>query len=476
MQIWHRAAVLLIAAATVVAAAQPPRDTLSRLADSCADVRKEAAQHPNASNGRPDAAVIARLTEMLKSEPFPDIRDSAIYSLSLVKPLAPLVPALIAALDDPFPEVAERAAGTLGYNVDDPRSAARLVELADDPNDHVRPSAQSALAALIRRGVVTDDTITRRLIAAVSKDVRDPSYEARGLRIRAMDLLGRIRHPDVVPVLIAGLLDPDVRWAALRATRQSTDRRLVGPLLTIVQSAESGQPLNLQVAQADAASALGRIKDSGAVAPLLAVLRKPNLAEPVATAIAAALGEIGSASAEADVRALVTSPSQKTRDAAAAALPKLVDTAPPRVIPAAELRMPTTTELLGPPLKRMPDYGYTLFVYEIPEGYHGFLVIDYDTPGCPPLQEIDGRMLIRFDKNGHACTSTGFRESSRKAPSLAYRVGGRGRVPMELDTDLSEYVFAPLPPTDRLPSRTTWRAAMFAGTKAELRAASGCTP
>ena len=177
------------------------------------------------------------------------------------------------------------------------------------------------------------------------------------------------------------------------------------------------------------------------------------------------------------MRALVTSPSQKVRDAAAAALPKLIDTATPRVIPPSELRMPPVTELLGPPLdKRVPDYGYTLFTYEIPESYRGFLAIDYDTPGCPPLQEVEGRTLIRFDKNGYACTSTGFRESSRKAPSLAYRVGGLGRMAIELDAELTEYIAVPLPPTIRLPSRTTWRVAMFAGNKLELRAATGCTP
>ena len=218
------------------------------------------------------------------------------------------------------------------------------------------------------------------------------------------------------------------------------------------------------------------MKDSGAVAPLGEVLRRPDLDDKVAAAIVAALGDIGSTSAEPYVRTRLTSPSQTVRDAAAAALPKLVDNTPPRTIPAAELRVPSVTELLGPPLKLLPDYGYTLFTYEIPEGYHGFLTMDYQTPGCPALRETDGRALIRFNKDGYACTSTGYRESSRKAPSLAYRVGAHGRVAITLDDELSEYVWAPLLATDRLPSRTTWRASMFAGTKVDVRVARGCAP
>ena len=478
MQIWHKVIVLLVVVSAAGPAAQPQPDILTRLADPCADVRRLAVQHTTSIKGRPDDAAIARLVEMIRSDPFPVIREQAVASVGLVKPLEPLAPALIAALDDPSVEVASRAAGVLGFTVNDARSAPRLLELSDDPNYRIRSAAQAALTDLIRRGVVTDQTVAGRLIAALSKDMRDPTSEGRETRMRAVELAGRIHHPDAVPVLIAGMQEqPDVSYMAWRGVRQSTDRRLVGPLVTMVRSAEPGQPPYLQRDVTEAAAALGRLKDAGAVAPLLSVLRKPNLEEPIVAAIVAALGEIGSASAEAAVRGLLTSPSPKLREAAAAALPKLIDHAPPRVIPAAELRMPPVAELLGPPLgKRMPDYGYTLFAYEIPERYRGFLTIDYDTPGCPPLPEVDGRTLIRFDSNGYACTSTGFRESSRKAPSLAYRIGGLGRVAIELDVELTEYVWAPLPATVRLPSRTTWRAAMFAGNELELHAATGCKP
>jgi len=477
MAIWHRAVVLLVVASAAAPAAQSQPDIMTRLADRCVDVRRVAVQHTTSINGRPNAAAIAQLLELLKSDPFPAVRENAVASLGSVKPLEPFVSPLIAALDDPSPEVASRAAGVLGFFVNDPRSAPRLVELSEDPNYRVRSAAQAGLTDLIRRGIVTDETITRRLIAALTRELRDPSYEGRELRMAAIDKIAKIQHPDTVPALIAMMQDPsDARRRVWPGVRTSKDLRLVGPLITVMQSAAPGQEPARLLDQIEAAAALGRMKNSGAVAPLGEVLRKQDLDQKVVAAIVTALGDIGSTSAEPYVRPLLTNPSQTVRDAAAAALPKLVDNTPPRTIPAAELRIPSVTELFGPPLKLVPDYRYTLFIYEIPESYHGFLAIDYDTPGCPPLREIDGRTLIRFDKTGHACTSTGFRESSRKAPSLAYRVGGRGRVAIEIDTELSEYVFAPLPPTDRLPSRTTWRAAMFAGTKAELRAAGGCTP
>jgi len=311
----------------------------------------------------------------------------------------------------------------------------------------------------------------------LTRELRDPSYEARELRMRAIDMIAKIQHPDTAPALIAMMQDPsDARRRVWPGVRTSKDPRLVGPVLTVVQSAGPGQEPARLLDQIEAAAALGQLKNSGAVAPLGEVLRRPGLDEKVVAAIVAALGEIGSTSATPSVRTLLTSPSQTVRGAAAAALPKLVDTTPPRTIPSAELRMPSVTELIGPPLHLVPDYGYTLFAYEVPEAYHGFLTMDYQTPGCPALRETDGRTLIRFNENGYACTRTGYRESSRKVPSLAYRVGGHGRVAITLDVELSEDVWAPLLPTDRLPSRTTWRATMFAGSKGELRVARGCAP
>jgi hypothetical protein len=70
---------------------------------------------------------------------------------------------------------------------------------------------------------------------------------------------------------------------------------------------------------------------------------------------------------------------------------KLVDnTPPPGTIPAAvSCVIPFPSRNSSPPsLKLWPGYGYhRSSTYEIPEGYHGFLTTDYQTPGCPALRE-----------------------------------------------------------------------------------------
>src|SRR5262245_50679963 len=111
MKIWHRTGVLLaIVTAVTGAAAQAPPDTLARLTDRCADIRLTAVQHTTSINGRPTAAAIAQLVEMLKTEPFPNVREQVVASLGLLKPLEPFAPSLIAALDDSTPQVSSRAA------------------------------------------------------------------------------------------------------------------------------------------------------------------------------------------------------------------------------------------------------------------------------------------------------------------------------------------------------------------------------
>ena len=42
---------------------------------------------------------------------------------------------------------------------------------------------------------------------------------------------------------------------------------------------------------------------------------------------------------------------------------------------------------------------------EIPAGYRGYLVVQMNASSCPPLERRDGYVLVRFDKDGRACTS-----------------------------------------------------------------------
>jgi hypothetical protein len=46
-------------------------------------------------------------------------------------------------------------------------------------------------------------------------------------------------------------------------------------------------------------------------------------------------------------------------------------------------------------------------VYEFPDGYSGWVVIEYGKQGAPALPVVDGRRVIRLDETGYLATSTG---------------------------------------------------------------------
>ena len=45
-------------------------------------------------------------------------------------------------------------------------------------------------------------------------------------------------------------------------------------------------------------------------------------------------------------------------------------------------------------------------VYEIPEGFTGWVLIDYGRSDCPPIAVKDGRLVFRLGKDGRFCTSS----------------------------------------------------------------------
>jgi hypothetical protein len=47
---------------------------------------------------------------------------------------------------------------------------------------------------------------------------------------------------------------------------------------------------------------------------------------------------------------------------------------------------------------------------EIPAGYEGYLVVQFQNPGCPPLELRQGYEVIRFGPDGRACASNTYSE------------------------------------------------------------------
>lgn len=63
-------------------------------------------------------------------------------------------------------------------------------------------------------------------------------------------------------------------------------------------------------------------------------------------------------------------------------------------------------------------------VYQLPEGFRGWVKVEYSSVGCPGLEDREGRKLIEVSKDGTACTrhdrAGGWRSSE-------FRYGGEAR-------------------------------------------------
>lgn len=63
---------------------------------------------------------------------------------------------------------------------------------------------------------------------------------------------------------------------------------------------------------------------------------------------------------------------------------------------------------------------------EIPAGYRGALVVQFDDPSCPPLQRRDAYEVIRFGDDGRACTSEAYEDQIGVASDHIFYVDADG--------------------------------------------------
>jgi hypothetical protein len=62
-------------------------------------------------------------------------------------------------------------------------------------------------------------------------------------------------------------------------------------------------------------------------------------------------------------------------------------------------------------------------VYELPEGYHGWVLISFGRPDCPALPAENGKPIFRIPKSGVLCTSSGLRDVDYWEDDEYYFVG-----------------------------------------------------
>jgi hypothetical protein len=67
-------------------------------------------------------------------------------------------------------------------------------------------------------------------------------------------------------------------------------------------------------------------------------------------------------------------------------------------------------------------------IYEIPEGYRGWVEIDYRNASCRPLRFKGRERVITISPTGKGCTSSDYEEGA--ARDEYYFVGKRGRHPI----------------------------------------------
>jgi HEAT repeat protein len=163
---------------------------------------------------------------------------------------------LLDVLDDEVPRVQSAAAASLARLGMTP---ARLVATLDAPNISLRTEALRLLGRL-------SDVTTLPAVAAQTRE-----GEPLPVRLAAVVALGRLRHPDAVPVLVRLLSarEPALRMQAVSALGEIGEARAVAALLPLLRDPDAAVVSRV-------ITALSRTKAPSAVTPLLAALQHPD--------------------------------------------------------------------------------------------------------------------------------------------------------------------------------------------------------
>ena len=208
-----------------------------------------------------DSRAVEPLIAALKNEELSGVRWKAAEALSKIG--APAVNALIGALCHPDDDVRWKAAIALG-EIGDPRAVEPLITLLCDEDRFVKGRAAHAL------GMIGE--------AAVDPLIRALREGDGNLRWGAAIALGKIRDTRAIEPLIRALADKYENVRAESATSLAgIGKPALVPLLQFLKF--SNGPARLEVV-----TALGELKDSDAIQPLIQILESADYEERKAIA------------------------------------------------------------------------------------------------------------------------------------------------------------------------------------------------
>jgi len=218
-------------------------------------------------------ASILPLTELLASEE-PTVRASAAEVLGALGDAAAL-DSLIGALGDADARVRLAVTRALG-RVKHPRAAATVARLLEDPDNKVAAAAANGLENLSELAI---DPVFGLL-----------SSESADVRVRAIDVLGRLRHKGACERLIRGLAD-SVTWVRIVSAQALGEIGEIQAAPALVRALKDRDA----VVRAMAAEALGKLRDFQATMQLLSALGDES--DLVRMNALRALGQIGNPAA-----------------------------------------------------------------------------------------------------------------------------------------------------------------------------------
>jgi hypothetical protein len=114
-------------------------------------------------------------------------------------------------------------------------------------------------------------------------------------------------------------------------------------------------------------------------------------------------------------------------------------------------------------------------IYELPEGFRGWTLVEFEVDGAPALPQRDGKLLFSFPASGRLVTSSRFKEGLAK--DEFYFVGQK-RSPLSVSIGGSDgMIWAQVTGatgTGNVSSRTFQR--FFVGSRQEFEAAANAAP